>query len=148
METHEKYMLYALEEGEKCRASGDVPVGCIIVKDSKIIAAGHNTREKENNTLGHAELNAIAAACKALDSWRLEGCTLYVTLEPCPMCAGAIINSRIDTVCFGAYDKKGGAVGGVLNLFEERFCHKPKVYGGILESQCKHRLVDFFERLR
>lgn len=148
MIAHEFYMEKALQEAQKCHATGDVPVGCIIVKDSKIIATGRNTREAEQTALGHAELSAIATACKVLNTWRLTGCTLYVTLEPCPMCAGAILNSRVDTVCFGAYDKKGGAVGGVLNIFEERFCHKPKVYGGILETECKSVLVDFFERLR
>lgn len=148
MIAHEFYMEKALQEAQKCRATGDVPVGCVIVKDSKIIATGRNTREAEQTALGHAELSAIATACKVLNTWRLTGCTLYVTLEPCPMCAGAILNSRVDMVCFGAYDKKGGAVGGVLNIFEERFCHKPKVYGGILETECKSVLVDFFERLR
>ena len=144
----EKYMSLALLEAHKCKASCDVPVGCVIVKDGCVIATGHNTKEKHSNALGHAEINAINEACLYLSSSHLGNCSLYVTLEPCPMCAGAIINSRISNVYFGAYDPKGGAGGGVLNLFYENFNHKPKVVGGIMEADCKKLLQDFFKDLR
>ncbi len=144
----EEYMREALKEAEKCIDTGDVPIGCVIVKNGEIIARGHNTREAFHTALGHAEINAIENACKALGSWRLENCAIYVTLEPCPMCAGAIINSRIGEVFFGAYDKKGGAVGGIINLFEENFNHKPKVQGGILKDECALILQNFFAKLR
>ena len=144
----EEYMREALKEAEKCIDTDDVPIGCVIVKNGEIIARGHNTREAFHTALGHAEINAIENACKALGSWRLENCAIYVTLEPCPMCAGAIINSRIGEVYFGAYDKKGGAVGGIINLFEENFNHKPKVHGGILKDECALILQNFFAKLR
>ena len=144
----EEYMREALKEALKCLETGDVPIGCVIVKNGEIIARGHNTREAFHTALGHAEINAIENACKALGSWRLENCAIYVTLEPCPMCAGAIINSRIGEVYFGAYDKKGGAVGGIINLFEENFNHKPKVQGGILKDECALILQNFFAKLR
>ena len=144
----EEYMREALKEAEKCIDTDDVPIGCVIVKNGEIIARGHNTREAFHTALGHAEINAIENACKALGSWRLENCAIYVTLEPCPMCAGAIINSRIGEVYFGAYDKKGGAVGGIINLFEENFNHKPKVQGGILKDECALILQNFFAKLR
>ena len=144
----EEYMREALKEALKCLETGDVPIGCVIVKNWEIIARGHNTREAFHTALGHAEINAIENACKALGSWRLENCAIYVTLEPCPMCAGAIINSRIGEVYFGAYDKKGGAVGGIINLFEENFNHKPKVQGGILKDECALILQNFFAKLR
>lgn len=144
----EEYMREALKEAEKCIDTGDVPIGCVIVKNGEIIARGHNTREAFHTALGHAEINAIENACKSIGSWRLENCAIYVTLEPCPMCAGAIINSRIGEVYFGAYDKKGGAVGGIINLFEENFNHKPKVQGGILKDECSLILQNFFAKLR
>ena len=144
----EEYMREALKEAEKCIDTDDVPIGCVIVKNGEIIARGHKTREAFHTALGHAEINAIENACKALGSWRLENCAIYVTLEPCPMCAGAIINSRIGEVYFGAYDKKGGAVGGIINLFEENFNHKPKVQGGILKDECALILQNFFAKLR
>ena len=144
----EEYMREALKEAEKCIDTGDVPIGCVIVKNGEIIARGHNTREAFHTALGHAEINAIGNACKSIGSWRLENCAIYVTLEPCPMCAGAIINSRIGEVYFGAYDKKGGAVGGIINLFEENFNHKPKVQGGILKDECALILQNFFAKLR
>ncbi len=144
----EEYMREALKEAEKCIDTGDVPIGCVIVKNGEIIARGHNTREAFHTALGHAEINAIENACKSIGSWRLENCAIYVTLEPCPMCAGAIINSRIGEVYFGAYDKKGGAVGGIINLFEENFNHKPKVQGGILKDECALILQNFFAKLR
>ena len=144
----EEYMREALKEAEKCIDTGDVPIGCVIVKNGEIIARGHNTREAFHTALGHAEINAIENACKSIGSWRLENCAIYVTLEPCPMCAGAIINSRIGEVYFGAYDKKGGAVGGIINLFEENFNHKPKVQGGILKDECALILQNFFAKHR
>ena len=143
----EFYMGKALEAAQKARETGDVPVGCVIVKDDRIIATGWNRRELGDAT-AHAEVEAIRKACQALGSWRLEGCHLYVTLEPCPMCAGAIVNSRISAVYYGAKDDKAGCCGSVLNLFEERFNHKPRVYGGILEEECSALLTDFFHNLR
>ena len=145
---HEKYMALAIEEAEKCALSGDVPVGCIIVRDGEIIGRGHNTRERDKSALGHAEINAIAEACRNISSWRLENCDMYVTLEPCPMCAGAILNAKLDALYFGAHDKKGGAVGGVIDLFFENFNHKPKVTGGILGEECTALLTAFFKKLR
>ena len=144
----EEYMREALKEAEKCIDTGDVPIGCVIVKNGEIIARGHNTREAFHTALGHAEINAIENACKSIGSWRLENCAIYVTLEPCPMCAGAIINSRIGEVYLGAHAKKGGAVGGIINLFEENFNHKPKVQGGILKDECALILQNFFAKLR
>ena len=143
----EDYMRRALEVGRQALETRDVPVGCVIVKDGAVIAEGWNRREPGDAT-AHAETEAIRAACKALGTWRLEGCELYVTLEPCPMCAGAIINSRISTVCYGAKDEKAGCCGSVLNLFEERFNHKPRVYGRVLEAECAASLTDFFQSLR
>ena len=140
-------MQKALEAGQRALETGDVPVGCVIVRSGRIIAKGWNRREPGDAT-AHAETEAIRAACKALGTWRLEGCELYVTLEPCPMCAGAIINSRISVVCYGAKDEKAGCCGSVLNLFEERFNHKPRIYGGILEELCSASLTDFFQSLR
>jgi len=143
----EAYMQKALEVSHRALTTGDVPVGCVIVKDGQIIAEGWNKREPGDAT-AHAETEAIRSACKALGTWRLEGCELYVTLEPCPMCAGAIINSRISTVCYGAKDEKAGCCGSVLNLFEERFNHKPRIYGGVLEEACSADLTKFFHNLR
>ena len=138
----------ALAEAEKAAALGEVPVGAVIAKDGEIIAAAHNTRETEKNALHHAELLAIDAACKKLGGWRLWQCELFVTLEPCPMCAGGIINSRIETVRYGARDEKAGCCSSVLNLFEERFNHHPRIYRGPLEPQCQKILQDFFLDLR
>jgi len=143
----EDYMREALRAGQNALATGDVPVGCVIVKDGAILARGWNRREPGDAT-AHAETEAIRAACAALGTWRLEGCSLYVTLEPCPMCAGAIINSRISALYYGARDEKAGCCGSVLNLFEERFNHKPRIYGGILEAECSASLSDFFHGLR
>ena len=127
----------------------DVPVGCVIVSPSgEIIGRGRNRREADRRATAHAEIEAINQACAALGSWRLEGCTLYVTLEPCPMCAGAIINARIGAVRYGAREEKSGCCGSVLNLFEERFNHRPRVYGGLLEGECRELLEDFFQGLR
>jgi tRNA(adenine34) deaminase len=144
----EKFMRRALELAAEAGAAGESPVGCVIVKDGEVIAEGENRRERNKNALAHAELIAIDAACRALGAWRLAGCEMYVTLEPCPMCAGAIINARLDTLVFGARDEKGGAAGGVLDLFYERFNHRPKVYSGLLETECAALLKEFFRGLR
>ena len=145
---HEEYMRRAMELASQAAKEGDVPVGCVIVKDGQIVGEGRNRREEHGDATAHAELEAIRDACERLGSWRLHGCTLYVTLEPCPMCAGGIINSRIDTVRYGAKDDKAGACGSVLNLFEERFNHKPRLYGHLLEEECGAQLQEFFEKLR
>lgn len=146
--THEDYMRQALALAAQAGADGDVPVGCVIVKEGQVIGAGRNRRQVGGDATAHAELEAIRAACSAVGSWRLHGCTLYVTLEPCPMCAGGIINSRISSVYYGAKDEKAGACGSVLNLFEERFNHKPRLVGGILGEECACQLQDFFQNLR
>ena len=126
----------------------EVPVGCVIVRNDEIVGWGRNRRERGKNALAHAEISAIDEACKNLGGWRLPDCTLYATLEPCPMCAGAIIQARIEIVCFGAYDEKSGACGSVLNLFEYGFNHKPVVEGGLLRDECAALLSEFFQSLR
>ncbi len=147
--THEDYMLEALDLARACLTSGDVPVGCVVTDpDGKIVGRGRNRREADHLATAHAEIEAIRQACAACSSWRLTGCTLYVTLEPCPMCAGAIINSRISTVRYGAREEKSGCCGSVLNLFEEHFNHRPRIYGGLLERECRGLLEDFFQGLR
>ena len=148
MTEREHYMTQALELAREAMAEGEVPVGCVIVKDGVVVGEGRNRRETARTALGHAEIEAIHQACATLGGWRLAGCTLYVTLEPCPMCAGAIVNARIPVVCYGARDDKAGCCGSVLNLFEERFNHKPRVYGGVLEEECAKILQNFFENLR
>jgi len=142
-------MRRALELARQAMEDGDVPVGCVIVdEEGTIIGEGRNRREADRDATAHAEVEAITAACKARGSWRLHGCTLYVTLEPCPMCAGAIINSRIAALRYGAKELNSGCCGSVLNLFEERFPHKPRIYGGLLEEECKAVLLEFFHQLR
>lgn len=147
-QNHLDYMKIALDYSSHALERNEVPVGCIIVKDDLVIGRGYNTRESEKTALGHAELMAIDEACKTLGGWRLFGCTLYVTLEPCPMCMGAIINSRIDTVVFGAYDKKAGCCGSVLQLADCGFNHRPKIIAGVLEKDCSKIISDFFKKLR
>lgn len=144
----EKFMRAAVENAQKAAQLGEVPVGAVIVKGDKIIAHGYNRRETKKNALSHAETEAINAACESLGSWRLDGCTMYVTLEPCPMCTGAIMTARIDRVVFGAYDEKGGAMGGVCNLCEMPFMNKPQIIGGFMEKECAKVLSGFFETLR
>jgi len=147
--SHEGYMSRALALARECLADGDVPVGCVIVSPAgKIIGEGRNRREADASATAHAEVEAISMACKALGSWRLTDCTLYVTLEPCPMCAGAIINARIAEVRYGAREEKSGCCGSVLNLFEERFNHKPRIYGGLLAEESRALLDEFFRNLR
>ncbi|MBP3953669.1 tRNA adenosine(34) deaminase TadA [Bacillus suaedae] len=146
---HEKWMEYALEEAEKAQIIGEVPIGAVIVKDGQIIAAAHNRRECDQQALAHAELSVIQEACQKLKSWRLLDCTLYVTLEPCPMCAGAIIQSRIPIVVYGAKDPKAGCAGSIMNLLEEpRFNHQTEIISGCLEEQCGSILTTFFRALR
>jgi tRNA(adenine34) deaminase len=145
---NKKYMQIALEKAKEAYENGEIPVGAVIVKDDKIIGTGMNTREKDRNALGHAEINAINEACKNTGSWRLDGCTIYVTMEPCPMCAGAIINARIKTVVFGCYDLKMGAFDSVCNLANEKFDFTPEIYGGIMENECGAIVKKFFEELR
>lgn len=145
---NKKYMQIALEKAKEAYEIGEIPVGAVIVKDDKIIGMGMNTREKNKNALGHAEINAINEACKNTGSWRLDGATIYVTMEPCPMCAGAIINARIKTVVFGCYDLKMGAFDSVCNLANEKFDFTPEIYGGIMEKECGEIVKKFFEELR
>ena len=141
---HETYMRLALEEARAAGAQGEVPVGCVIVREGKVIARGHNRRELLSDATAHAELEAIREASRALGTWRLTGCTLYVTLEPCPMCAGAMINARLDAVVYGAPNPKAGCCGSVLPLFHEKFNHHPAVCGGVLEEECAKVLGAFF----
>ena len=139
-----RFMLRALELAQEAAAAGEVPVGAVVVKEGHVIGEGRNRREENGDATAHAELEAIRDACRRVGSWRLHRCTLYVTLEPCPMCAGGIINSRIETVRYGVRDEKAGACGSVLNLFEERFNHHPRLYRGPLEEECRDQLQEFF----
>ncbi len=149
MDINEKFMKEALKEAKKAYNKLEVPVGAVIVKDGKIIARAHNQKETKLDTTNHAEILAIQKASKKLNSWRLIDCEMYVTLEPCSMCAGAILNSRIKKVYIGASDEKTGAVGSVLNLFTDyKFNHKVLYEKGILESNCKDILQEFFKELR
>ena len=148
MTKQEEYMAQALELAREAAAAGEVPVGCVIVKDGQVVGTGRNRREEKRSALSHAETEAIAMANEALGSWRLEGCELYVTLEPCPMCAGAILNARIARVWYGARDAAFGACGGVVNLFMEGFPHPPALVGGILGEECRAVLAAFFQTLR
>ena len=142
------FMQRAISLAQKAAQMGEVPVGAVIVKNGEIIAEGYNMRENKQNALSHAEIEAISSACKKLNSWRLDDCELYVTLEPCPMCAGAIINSRIKTLIFGAFDKNAGSVDSVVDLMNYPYNHKVEVYGGIMEDECTKLLKDFFENIR
>ena len=144
----EIYMDEALALAAEAAAEGEVPVGCVIVRGEEIVGRGRNRREKGKSALAHAEVEAISEACRNLGGWRLWECTLYVTLEPCPMCAGAIINARIPRVVYGASDDKCGAVRSVCGLFDMKFNHHPKVECGILEEECAGLLRDFFVKLR
>lgn len=143
------FMKEALKEAKKAYKCKEAPIGAVVVYKNKIIARGYNLREKKNNAIMHAEIVAINKACRKLKSWRLEDCELYVTLEPCPMCAGAIIQSRIKKVFFGAYDKKAGCAGTIFNLFERgKFNHDVEVRGGLLQDECAEILKTFFKELR
>ena len=149
MTEDEKFMKAALAQAKKAAAIDEVPIGCVIVYEGKIIARGYNKRNKEKNTLSHAEMNAIRKASKYLGDWRLEGCTMYITLEPCPMCAGAIVQARVDRVVIGSMNPKAGCAGSVLNLLEmDGFNHKVEVIRGVLQEECSTMLSDFFRELR
>ena len=141
-------MRLALEEGKLALATGDIPVGAIVVQGDRIIGRGHNRREEQQDALLHAEICAIQQACSTLGHWRLQGCPLYVTLEPCPMCAGAIINARIDRVVYGVADEKAGCCGSVANFFAMPFNHTPTITSGILPQECAQLLRSFFDQLR
>jgi len=146
---HEKYMRLALNQAQEASAAGEIPVGCVIVSENgEIVGNGQNTRERTRSALGHAELSAIDEACRAKNDWRLDDCTLYVTLEPCPMCTGAIINARIPCVVFGAREENFGSCGSVIDLFSERYGHHPAVYSGVLENECTTLLTEFFKKMR
>lgn len=145
---HDDYMREALALAREAAAQGEVPVGCVIVRGGEIVGRGRNRREELQSTASHAEMEAIADANARLGTWRLDDCALYVTLEPCPMCAGAIINARIPRVYYGARDEAMGACGGVLNLFMERFPGTPALVGGILADECRAVLGAFFRALR
>lgn len=146
---HEAFMALAVEEAEKAGKIGEVPIGAVIVHDGRVIARGHNLRETSQNPLTHAEMIAIDRASAVVGSWRLEACTLYVTLEPCAMCSGAIIMSRIPHVVYGARDPKGGTVDSLMRLLDEpRFNHRAEVTSGVLEDTCSNLLTSFFKNLR
>lgn len=145
---HEGYMRQALDLAREAAECGEVPVGCVIVQGDRVVGRGRNRREEKQHTQSHAEMEAIRQANEALGSWRLDECTLYVTLEPCPMCAGAILNARVSRVYFGARDREMGACGGVMNLFMEDFPHPPALVGGVLEEECARVLREFFRGLR
>ena len=148
MATHEEYMKKALHYAKLCGKRGEIPVGCVIVRNGEIVSFGYNTRQTKKTALGHAEIMAINRACKKLSGWRLWECDMYVTLEPCIMCAGAIINSRIRNLYFGAYDTKAGCFGSVMNVNDFPFNHHPNVVGGVLEDKCSGIIKEFFKNLR
>lgn len=148
-QTDEKWMALAIEQAKKAETLGEVPIGAIIVKNDEVVSAAHNLRETTQRAVTHAELLAIDEACQKLNTWRLTDCTLYVTLEPCAMCAGAIVQSRIDRVVFGAHDPKGGCAGSLMNLLtEERFNHRVDVVHGVRKQECSDLLKQFFRKLR
>ena len=149
MRDEEKFMKEAIRQAKKAYALREVPIGCVIVYEGKIIARGYNRRNTDKNTTSHAEINAIRKASKKLGDWRLEGCTLYVTLEPCQMCAGAIVQARIDKVVIGSMNPTAGCAGSVLNLLDmDGFNHKVEVERGVLEEECSTMLSGFFKELR
>lgn len=142
------FMIRAIELAKRSALEGEVPVGAVVVKDGEIVGEGRNRRERGKNALYHAEIEAIDSACKKLGGWRLWQCELYVTLEPCPMCAGAIINSRIKKVYYGAYDKKAGSFGSVADFNKIPYNHKPEIISGVMADACSELLTDFFKNLR
>jgi len=141
-------MRLAIREASLAAERGEIPVGAVIVRDGEVIAKGSNRREEKKSAISHAEIEAIEEACRVLGDWRLDGCEMYVTLEPCPMCTGAIINSRISTVVFGAYDSRSGSMDSVINLCDYPYESRPEIYGGICEDDCKKLLTDFFKAVR
>ena len=149
MSTDEKYMRAALREAKKAYNLGEVPIGCVIVYNDKIIGRGYNRRNTDKNTLNHAEITAIKKASRVIGDWRLEGCTMYVTLEPCQMCAGALVQSRMDQVVIGCMSPKSGCAGSVINLLQmDEFNHQVMIKKGVLEEECSKMLTTFFEELR
>ncbi len=149
MTTEEKYMRQALKQAKKAYALKEVPIGCVIVYEDKIIGRGYNRRNTDKNTLSHAEITAINKASKKIGDWRLEGCTLYVTLEPCQMCAGACVQARVDRVVIGSMSPKSGCAGSVLNILQmEQFNHQVEILSGVLEQECSSMLSEFFAQLR
>ncbi|MDE5910179.1 MAG: tRNA adenosine(34) deaminase TadA [Lachnospiraceae bacterium] len=149
MKQQEDYMREALKQARRAQDYGEVPIGCVIVHEGKIIGKGYNRRNTDKSTLAHAELTAINRASKTLGDWRLEGCTMYVTLEPCQMCAGAIVQARIDEVVIGTMNPKAGCAGSILNILDmPEFNHQVKITRGVLEEECSQLLVSFFRELR
>ena len=149
MTEHERWMGEALALAAEAAEAGEVPVGCVVIDEhGRVIGRGRNRREEDHDASAHAEIEAIRAACAARGSWNLSGCAIAVTLEPCPMCAGAVINARISTVVYGAKEPNSGSVGSVINLFEERYGHRPAVYGGVRAAECAGLLETFFHTLR
>ncbi len=149
MTIDEQYMREAIQQARKAYALDETPIGCVIVWEEQIIARGYNRRNTDKNTLAHAEMTAIRRACKKMGDWRLEGCTIYVTLEPCPMCAGAIVQSRMDRVVIGCQNPKAGCAGSVVNLLQqEGFNHQTALTTGILREECAQLMTDFFRQLR
>ncbi len=144
----ERWMDEALTLAREAGEAGEVPVGCVVVREGEVIGRGRNRREEEKSALAHAEVEAIREACGRLGDWRLEGCALFVTLEPCAMCAGAILNARIPTVVYGLREGRTGACGSVLDLFSEDFGFRPRMYGGVREAECRGLMQSFFTSLR
>lgn len=147
-DNYDRFMKIAIDEAKKACSIGEVPVGAVIVLENEVIGSGYNKREISKNALSHAEIEAIDKACKTLGSWRLLNCDLYVTLEPCPMCTGAIINSRIKKIIFGCTDPKSGSCGSVINLIDLPYNHKPEIVSGVMKDECSTLLSDFFKSLR
>lgn len=148
-QTDVRYMAEAMKEARKAYRKRETPIGCVIVRDGKIIARGRNRRDRSGNVLAHAEIEAIRKACKKLKDWRLEGCTMYVTLEPCPMCAGAIVQARMDRLVIGTMSPKAGCAGSILNLMDvPQFNHQVPVTKGVCGDECSRMLTDFFAELR
>ncbi len=147
-EPQEEFMRIAIQQAKLSAEEGEVPVGAVVVRDGEVISVGRNRRESDKNALAHAELEAIDRACKTLGGWRLWQCELYVTLEPCPMCAGAIINSRLRRVVYGACDRKAGSCGSVVNLFDLPYNHRPELLAGFMGEECGQLLTDFFREMR
>lgn len=146
--THRELMTRAIELAKEAAAAGEVPVGAVIARNGELIAEGRNRREERRDALGHAEIEAIHNACEKLGSWRLNDCILYVTLEPCPMCSGAILNARLKRVVYGAYDLKAGSVDSVVNLFSYPYEHTPEIQAGFMETECRELITQFFASLR
>ena len=148
MDIDQKFMKLALKEAQKARDIDEVPIGAVAVLDGKVIARGHNTREKTGNAVNHAEIVVIQKACKKVGNWRLDGVTLYVTIEPCPMCMGAMLNARLKRLVFGAFDKKGGACGSLYDINDGKYNHMVEIKSGVLETECGHIIRTYFEEKR